>query len=424
MLPKGITLKKCNTALFVKVSKMVNGKEKPLSKTVKLSVTRSSTNDEIKSAVDDALVEAMGIKVDLKKQLDDPNYLAFRQKQTLGTGTLRGVFNMMFAKQWGQCSEEQKRQVQYFFKDLFEFFGDIKLSEITEEKIHGYPNQTTNELENGFVQWVARKIAERPKNMKGSVSSSSINKRLGVLRQINGYAMSKRLLSSEQLINPDPRVKNLGIQNLPKGKSQRKPAFTLWEQEQFLAVIKKEDSQFWYDHWAFAFDIGMRHKGELDSFVIDDVDWGRKTITFWRPKTGDWSVETPLTPRALEILKRQLKTAKLRDDRKVFPTTAGQRKNNWEKHIRKCNFNKHFTPYTTRHTYITMLAEEDVNPKVVMELAGHKVIETTLTYYTKSSSKTLINAMSKLHNARVELEIDKTIDNSNSLIGHNSRKAL
>ena len=90
-----------------------------------------------------------------------------------------------------------------------------------------------------------------------------------------------------------------------------------------------------------------------------------------------------------------------------------------------CNFNQNFTPYTTRHTFITRLAEANVNPKVTMELAGHSVIETTLTYYTKSSSKILSNAIIALQNGRKKVVDDNndSIDN-NSMIGHNSRKAL
>ena len=88
-----------------------------------------------------------------------------------------------------------------------------------------------------------------------------------------------------------------------------------------------------------------------------------------------------------------------------------------------CNFNQKFTPYTTRHTFITRLAEKDINPKVAMELAGHSVIETTLTYYTKSSSTVLNNAILALQNNRTD---DSNIveNNDNSMIGHNSRRAL
>jgi integrase len=219
----------------------------------------------------------------------------------------------------------------------------------------------------------------------------------------------------------------MGIVDLPRGVSKRKPALTVAEQETFLAVIAECGDQLSWDRWAWHYECGMRHDGEGDSFTIDNIDFGRKTIVFWRPKTKCWSIEMPLTSRMLEIALRRRKEAQLRPDRKVFPSTAGSRKNNWDKYMRMCNFDKHFTPYTTRHTFITRLAEEDVNPKVVMELAGHSCIETTLTYYTKSSSKILANAMIKLENARaVDSNSDSIVDENeaNSLIGHNSKKAL
>ena len=54
------------------------------------------------------------------------------------------------------------------------------------------------------------------------------------------YALSKRLLSNDQLINPDPRVKNMGVADLPRGVTKRKPAFTEMEQEQFFADSTKD----------------------------------------------------------------------------------------------------------------------------------------------------------------------------------------
>ena len=91
-----------------------------------------------------------------------------------------------------------------------------------------------------------------------------------------------------------------------------------------------------------------------------------------------------------------------------------------------------FTPYTTRHTFITRLAEAEVSPKVVMEMAGHTCIETTMTYYTKSSTLLLNKAILALQNNRETGKIkpvkaihdnNDSTDNS-SMIGHNSRKAL
>ena len=412
--PTGITLSKNRKGLYVKVSKMINGKEKTLPKTINMGLEQGMSVAECKEAFETTLTTALNVKRQFKQQLDNPNFTSFHKPTAVGVGTMGSVYNMMFVKEWGACTVKQQELVKSFYSDLKEYFGeDKRLSTFNEEEI------------DDFKTWVARKIAERPKNMTGTVSNNSINKRLGVLRSIMKYALAKRLLANDQLINPDPRVKNMGIADLPRGQSKRKPAFTEMEQEQFLQVIDKCGDQEWYDLWAWAFDTGMRHDGELDNFTIDNVDWGRKTITFWRSKTKGWSIEMPLTERCINIISRRRKFASARKDRKVFPSTASSRRSNWTKYLAMCNFNQNFTPYTTRHTFITRLAEANVNPKVTMELAGHSVIETTLTYYTKSSSKILSNAIVALQNGRKKVVDDNndSIDN-NSMIGHNSRKAL
>ena len=421
--PSGITLTKNKKGLYVKAGKMINGVEKPLTKTLSMGLEQGMSVAECKEAFETTLDTALNVKRQFKTQLENPNFTSFHTASAVGVGTLSSVFHMMFVKEWGLCSEKQKDQVKDFYKDLVEYFGkDKRLSTFTEEQLDGFVNETTGKLEDGFKQWVARKIAERPKNMRGTVSNNSINKRLGVLRSILKYALSKRLLANDQLINPDRRVKNMGIVDLPRGKSQRKPAFTFAEQEQFLHIVEKTDTQEWCDLWTWAFETGMRHDGELDNCTIDNVDFGRRTVTFWRTKTDCWSIEMPLTDRCFNIVSRRRKIASARKDRKVFPSSAGSRRSNWHKHIDKCNFNKHFTPYTTRHTYITALAEEETSPKVTMDLAGHTCIETTMTYYTKSSSQLLNKAISALQNRK---NVDKTNDSiDNSMIGHNSKKAL
>ena len=410
--PQGITLTKNHKGLYVKVSKMINGKENSLTKTVNMGLENSMSVADMKSAFETTLSLALTVKRQFKTQIENPNFTSFHLPTAKGVGTMGSVYAMMFTREWGQCTEKQQDQVKSFYKDLEEFFGaDKRLSEFMEENI------------DDFKTFVSRKIMERPKNMTGTVSHNSINKRLGVLRSIMKYALSKRLLSNDQLINPDARVKNMGVADLPRGESKRKPAFTVAEEETFLAIILKCGDQASWDIWAWCFDTGMRHTGELDNFTIDNVNFGRKNIMFWRSKTKGWSVEIPLTARASQIMLRKRKEAQLRDDRKVFPSTTGSRRNNWEKYMRMCNFNLKFTPYTTRHTFITRLAEADVNPKVTMDLAGHTCIETTLTYYTKSSSKILTNAIIKLENTRVESDSSVILDD-NTMIGHNSRKAL
>jgi len=120
----------------------------------------------------------------------------------------------------------------------------------------------------------------------------------------------------------------------------------------------------------------------------------------------------------VEIAKRRMKDAQARKDRKVFPSSASSRRHHWNKYLQLCNFNNAFTPYTTRHTFITRLAEKGMSPKVCMDLAGHSCIETTMKYYTKSSSLLLNEAIQSLQNNRVEFDDC----NNDSMIGHNSNK--
>ncbi len=405
--PQGITLHR-DKNLYVKQSKMINGKAQTLTKTINIGLEQNMSVAEMKEQFETILSEALNVKRQFAIQLSNPNFTSFHKPTAVGVGTMGSVFNMMFTKEWGQCTSQQQNMVKNFYKDLEEFFGsDKRLSEFSEELI------------DSFKEFCAKKIAERPANMTGTVSNNSINKRLGVLRSIMRYALSKRLLSNDQLINPDLRVKNMGIPDLPRGQTKRKPAFTDREQEQLLQMMIKCGDQDAYDLWAWAFDTGMRHDGELDNFTIDNVDFGRKTITFWRSKTKGYSIEMPLTERCIAILSRKRKIAQERKDRKVFPSSSSQRRNQWDKYVAMCNFNQKFTPYTTRHTFITRLAEANVNPKVTMELAGHSVIETTLTYYTKSSSIVLNNAILALQNNRIDDSIEE-----NSMIGHNSKRAL
>ena len=46
----------------------------------------------------------------------------------------------------------------------------------------------------------------------------------------------------------------------------------------------------------------------------------------------------------------------------------------------KCGFNKHVTPHTFRHTFATLLLEEDVDIKYIQHLLGHSSIVTTQIY--------------------------------------------
>ena len=409
--PNGITLRPNGTSLYVKQSKrmMVDGamKDQQQSKVIQLGISNQMTLTESKDEFEKALVLAMASKRQMKENFARKGFTS-NETQALGTGTLMNTFNLCFEKTYGMCTEKHQSNVKIQFADIVEYFqADFKLSDFTEDMI------------DDFKVWVGKKIAERPSNMKMSVSSGSINKRLGVLRNVMKFAIKKRLLTNDQLINPDNRVKNMGLVDLPRGESKKKPAFTMTEQEIFLETVEQYGDRKWHDLWCFAFDLGQRHDGELDGFTVDDVNFSRGTISFFRPKTKKQSVEIPLTPRLLEIAKRLRPMAMARPDRKMFPSSHSSRRNNWEKMLKVCGFSSSFTPYCTRHTWITRLAEQENNPKTVMDMAGHTCIETTLTYYAKTQSPVLSKAIQNLHNQRM-LAIKPKAE-VHSMVGHNSK---
>lgn len=58
-----------------------------------------------------------------------------------------------------------------------------------------------------------------------------------------------------------------------------------------------------------------------------------------------------------------------------------------KKHVKLANINKKITPHTFRHTFATLLLEEDVDIKYIQNLLGHSSITTTQLYTHVSSLK-------------------------------------
>ena len=83
-----------------------------------------------------------------------------------------------------------------------------------------------------------------------------------------------------------------------------------------------------------------------------------------------------------------------------------------------------YQPYSTRHTFITRLVEAKVQPKQVMDLAGHTCIETTMLFYTHSTDELLKDSIKSLEDYKNRKRKQKTPAVATSMIGHNSRRKL
>jgi len=402
LMPKGIRKKKKKT-IQISASKkhFIDGKEKVVRKTEDFTIklNKNYTQAEYDKALQVALQEAIKGKVLLDQQVSSTAYANKHTGKVLKKATLNEAYNSLFPKQW--AGKPQEANVCIYAKDIFNYFPrDILLEEM----------QTSEHYE-GFVDFCREQILARPMNNNGTVSNNSINKRLGVIRDILRYGIKERMLDQSKLLNPDIRKNDMGWENLPSGTVQTKAIYTQSEFNKIIAALKGMGQYEYADAAVWLYDTGMRIKGEYDAFTIDKVNFSRKTIQFLRPKTGVQSVEIPLSNRALAIVKARKEVAMQRGG-KVFTTSYNQMRTLIKKVLPLVpDVPQNGTPYSFRHCFITNLVEAGVPPKTTQDLAGHSKIETTLTYYAKSTNKSLQDAI-----AAISADADE-----NSMIGHNSR---
>ena len=211
---------------------------------------------------------------------------------------------------------------------------------------------------------------------------------------------------------------------------------TIEDEDKLLEKCDENNDDFWGDCFAVAIDTGVRHDGELNRLSPSMINWKTRTLEFRRPKTGNWS-GIPLTARAYEILKRRKPVALADEKNRFFPVSKHSIRHNWNKYMRLCGFVKKgkdrnggetiatiYQPYSTRHTFITRLVEAKVQPKQVMDLAGHTCIETTMLFYTHSTDDLLKDSIKSLEEYKNRKREQKTPADGTSMIGHNSRRKL
>lgn len=158
-----------------------------------------------------------------------------------------------------------------------------------------------------------------------------------------------------------------------------------------------------------AFHVGFR-PGELCALKWADLDAEMRTLRVnqnivWR-KAGDWYLKKPktklsrrtlpLTPAMIDVLKDQrrrqledrLRAGKLWGDHDfIFADTTGEPYANWNLYaafkriLKAAELPATFTPYSARHTMISVLLASGASVKAVSERAGHVNPTVTLNAY-------------------------------------------
>jgi len=413
LLPKGIRVRKGKKgdSLAVQTRKQVrdtNGKIKiiPHFKTVPIKLPKNWTSVEYEEKFLEALEEAKKEKVLALKHIVVHGLDAKKVSRTSAVGTLGEVYDLVFKKRWENTPQE--KGVKVYASDIFAFFPrSIRMDDMQ-----------THENYDNFIEFMEKRILERPANNHGTFKTTSTNRRLGVIRVCIAYAIEYGLLNPKKVLNTNPNVRNFGWKNLSVGKVKDKHTLTLEEENEVISKCKELGDDEFGHAFQWLIDTGMRYETEFLTFTIKDISWKNKTISFWRNKTQEQSVNLPLSKRAFAIAKGYKDIALTRQSQRLFILSKHKIEAMFKKYKNLCKI-EDFTPYITRRTFCTRLGERGVVPKVIAKLAGHSCVETAQRYYIQPTDKGYQRAIKIAE--LTDDEFDSFLDNQNTLIGHNSR---
>ena len=414
LLPKGIRLRKGkkNDSLIVQTRKRVvdaDGKEHVVAdaRTVRLGVANPASDADYTEAFKVALEEAKKEKILALQHIAVHGVESTSAPKQRGVGTLGQVYNLVFEKRWKGTPQE--RNMVIFAEDLFSFFPkSIRLDEMQ-----------THEHYDNFIAFMEKRISERKMNNRGTYSTSTTNRRLGVIRCIIAYAIEYGFLHKDKVLNTDPKEQsNYGWKNLKIAKIKDKNTLTKSDEAEVIAKAKELGDDEFADAYAWLIDTGMRYESEFQTFTIKDINWKKKTICFYRGKIEDYSVNLPLSQRAWNIALRYKDLALTRTSQRLFDISKHKIEAMFKKYKELCEIEDH-TPYITRRTFGTRLGERGVLPKIIAKMMGHTCVETAQKYYVQSTNKGLERAV-KLAELSDD-EFDSFLDKQNAMLGHNSK---
>ena len=221
---------------------------------------------------------------------------------------------------------------------LLPFFGPLRISEITRNRVADYRT---------------RRKAEKP-NLK----DATLNHDVSVLRHVLYWAHDEKLIPS----NPMARVPMARVPRIARS------VMGIEEEEQILAVAP--------DHLRSvviaALDTGMR-RGELFAQRWEGVDLIRNVLNVTRSKTPEGEArEIPLTKRLRELL------VSIPQEQRfglVF-TYQGQAvldlKRSWNTAQRNAKITRHYRFHDLRHCFNSRLMEAGVIADIRMAIMGHE----------------------------------------------------
>ena len=379
MLPKGVHRR--GNSLQVVTRKRVKG-ARPLIISGAIKISDYET-------VEQAVAEATKLKELQVQQITTTGFNNSLHKKVKTYGVLHEVI--------AEVLKEKEHMASYnchqtFAKDILEYFPrDIKLHEMQ-----------THEHYVAFKKKMKEVIINRPENNLGSFNTRSLNKRLGFLRDVFKHGIKTRKLSVDKLLDPNPASigKDMGWANEATIESKQKNIISPQDEQDIVDEATFDGEQEFVDAFRWLLNgYGMRLDFEFQKLTIDAIRFPRGkdkkfTINFFRNKTKKWSGDLPMNEVTQEIALRYRQQAFARADKKLFPNMHKRKlRTLFERYSKRLNLN--VTPYCTKHTFITRLAENKTPPKTISKLAGVSV-DTAMKYYNQVTDEGMEEAMTAL----------------------------
>ena len=233
--------------------------------------------------------------------------------------------------------------------------------------------------------------------------------------------------------------------------SQKRQAVSLEDEAKFLEFVKNDPHyNQYYDAFYILFKTGLRIS-EFCGLTVKDLDFKEDIINvnhqLQRTREMKYIIVstkttsgTRLLPMEADVKEAFLRILKNRRKPKREPMVDGYGgflfldKNgrpmvalHWEKymqHAREKYNREHLlqlppiTPHVCRHTYCTNMANSGMNPKTLQYLMGHSDISVTLNIYTHTGYDDAKKELSRLKEARDELEKKKFVTQKHAQITH------
>ena len=261
-------------------------------------------------------------------------------------------FDKACEKKFKKLSEGTKGHYRLLRRRLMGFRSKIKISDVDVKFIDNFHSHLSETLKIGEAG-----VWSRHKNLKS----------------ILGYAVKTGQIKSNPYNDFD---EDAPID--PEKEALTRIELKLVERLSFNRFKFSKGLEMSRDIFLFSCYTGLRY-GDVQTLTSEQLI-DSNTLYLKMQKTGKW-LTVPLSPKAKKLLHKY----ETNESKFFFPRRTNVSVNRDLKIIAGlCKIKKKVTHHVGRHTFATLLINENINPFILMKLLGHSSIKTTQIYVNNS----------------------------------------